>query len=1083
MAPVASHRSWAVGTSPPATIHMKGPKMSDLHLLRTFLFVSLLPLLFGGEARATDYVYRGSSTFWSHSQAWLPVGVPGSGDTVVFGPLSLPLPITTVQDHTIDGIRFESSLEHRIGGFGNLLTLETVEMSALAGSPLLTIDMDVELSAAATWEIGRDTRLWIGGDLSGSSALTKTGAGSLQLAGNNDGFAGNLTVSNGGLFAIGGQALSDTRRVTLSSGTELELDADETLGAIAGSGTLEIDFYELTLAGSQSTTFRGDIAADPDSSLVMNGTGTFRLESDDSDLEFLTVNSGTLLANNDSGILASAVSVGNGGVFGGNGRVGTLDVLLGADLVIGDPVGTLHVDSVDLNPASTTFVDLGGLDPDTGYGRLVVDAGASLGGFLQIGYVNGFQALQEDVFVIVVAGNLSGTFNSVSFPDEDAWSLDYDYANDELVLTKCLDEDLDRICDVDDLCIGDDTRGDTDGDGFCDDTDNCVDHANPGQGDCDQDGEGDVCEIALCAGSPLCGDCNSNGVPDGCDDTLPQRNASFDLQPIFVNTLRGARSVHTADMDGNGTLDVVAAATGDNRIRWWSNTNGDASAFQQHTVDNNFEDVLVVVPADVDGDLDLDLVGGSHDSSETAWWENVNGDGTEWTKHLVHYPGFVSTLVPVDVDLDGDIDIVSGSRYWVGIAWWENTDGSGTSWANHTVSADFRGPAKIVVTDIDGDGFPDVAAAGNNQNEIAWWSNDAGDGSEWTQTTVVSSFLSAESVAVADMDGDGDADFVATSGFEPALAWFEDVDGTGTSYQRHDLPIATTNYPNDVTVSDLDGDGDLDVAANGENLAWWRNDGGLATVWTEMEIHFYGVDAAEDIAVADLDNDGRVDLIDTQHNTLRWWSNVGGHYELSARATVTNWEANPVDDALKLTLTHNGEAGDADLELGSLGILFENESGVPLEPADLEGTLDSIAIYADTGSESFEVESDQLLTTVDAFSLVDGVQTISVPAAGTNRVAPGGTAAYFVVADLTEPLIPGGVHVADVTHLGAAAIAQETVWMCPLVPEGPVEDVSATISYVPEPGGIVMLLSGALLLRGLERRRTKRSRKDGAHAA
>jgi hypothetical protein len=50
--------------------------------------------------------------------------------------------------------------------------------------------------------------------------------------------------------------------------------------------------------------------------------------------------------------------------------------------------------------------------------------------------------------------------------------------------------------------------GDADGDGVKDDTDNCVDVANPGQTDTDGDGQGDACD----------GDDDGDGVPDE-DDT------------------------------------------------------------------------------------------------------------------------------------------------------------------------------------------------------------------------------------------------------------------------------------------------------------------------------------------------------------------------------------------------------------------------------------------------------------------------------------------------------------------------------------------------------------------------------------
>ena len=78
-----------------------------------------------------------------------------------------------------------------------------------------------------------------------------------------------------------------------------------------------------------------------------------------------------------------------------------------------------------------------------------------------------------------------------------------------------------------------------------------------------------------------------------------------------------------------------------------------------------------------------------------------------------------------------------------------------------------------------------------------------------------------ECVEVADIDGDGDNDILRASFENPtSVAWWENTDGTGTSWCMHALEgtqNASSAYP-----ADFDLDGDTDILSNGLNATtWW----------------------------------------------------------------------------------------------------------------------------------------------------------------------------------------------------------------------------------------------------------------------
>ena len=96
-------------------------------------------------------------------------------------------------------------------------------------------------------------------------------------------------------------------------------------------------------------------------------------------------------------------------------------------------------------------------------------------------------------------------------------------------------------------------NGDNDGDGICNNVDNCPNAFNPDQADSDGDGEGDVCEI------------NGNGcgfISDGILQKNPfneafsfeENNANYQIGIISSNGFRGNRSREIIHLNSEGTI-------------------------------------------------------------------------------------------------------------------------------------------------------------------------------------------------------------------------------------------------------------------------------------------------------------------------------------------------------------------------------------------------------------------------------------------------------------------------------------------------------------------------------------------------
>ena len=154
-----------------------------------------------------------------------------------------------------------------------------------------------------------------------NGGLTKSGAGTMQLSGNNT-FAGPVTVNAGVLKYNHSSGLSPSSVVTVNNGSSLDMNSiSDTVAGLASTagqttGLIKQGTANLTVsAASGSNTYDGTI----------NGTGTFtksgastQILTGNNSLGPVAVSAGSLLFHGTN--TTGAVTV-NGGVLGGTGSV------------------------------------------------------------------------------------------------------------------------------------------------------------------------------------------------------------------------------------------------------------------------------------------------------------------------------------------------------------------------------------------------------------------------------------------------------------------------------------------------------------------------------------------------------------------------------------------------------------------------------------------------------------------------------------------------------------------------------------------------------------------------------------------
>jgi predicted nucleotidyltransferase len=363
--------------------------------------------------------------------------------------------------------------------------------------------------------------------------------------------------------------------------------------------------------------------------------------------------------------------------------------------------------------------------------------------------------------------------------------------------------------------------------------------------------------------------------------TIPgATTATFAAKQEF--TTGSARSVAMGDVNRDGKLDLAVANNTTSNVSVLLNTTAPGDSAPSFAAKQDFaatDTAQSVQLQDLNGDGALDMAVVNGNSNSVSVLLNTTAPGSP-TATFGAKQDFGTGANPFNVSIgdlnrDGKPDFVVGNSGSSNVSLLLNTTAPGAATPTFAAKQDFTtgsNPPSVAVGDLNGDGNLDLVATNSGSNNLSVLLNTTAPGNSTLSFAAKQDFASGTgpfSVAMGDLNGDGKLDLVATNQFVDSVSVLLNTTdiGPATPGFTPKQDSGTGDSPFSVATGDFNGDGKLDlaVANNGAGVdtvsVFFNNTAPGATTPSFAAKQDFGTGPRPVfVAVGDLNGDGLLDL-------------------------------------------------------------------------------------------------------------------------------------------------------------------------------------------------------------------------------